>query len=77
MQVEYSQKIEHDRQETEAMIKELDLVQMENVTAEDDQMQILDNIAGVERDVYNACRELADLRMGITSGDLSNMDLKK
>ena len=36
MQVEYSGKIETDRQEVETMIKELDLVKAENATAEDD-----------------------------------------
>lgn len=77
MQVEYSGKIEQDRQEVETMVKELDLVRVENVTAEEDQMAILDNIAVVERDVYSACRELNDLRMQCTSVDLQNMDTKK
>ena len=36
MQVEYSGKIEQDRQEVETMVKELDLVRAENVTAEED-----------------------------------------
>ena len=77
MQVEYSGKIEQDRQEVETMVKELDLVRVENVTAEEDQMAILDSIAVVERDVYSACRELNDLRMQCTSVDLQNMDTKK
>lgn len=77
MQVEYSGKIEQDRQEVETMVKELDLVRVENVTAEEDQMAILDSIAVVERDVYSAYRELNDLRMQCTSVDLQNMDTKK
>ena len=36
MQVEYSGKIEQDRQEVETMAKELDLGRVENVTAEED-----------------------------------------
>lgn len=77
MQVEYSGKIEKDRQEVEVMIKELEMVQSENVTAEDDQMKILDTIALVEKDVYTACRELQDIRMNCTSIDLQNMEIKK
>ena len=70
MQVEYSKKIETDRQQCETMIKELDLVKAENIAAEEDQMKILETIATVERDVYGACRELGDLRMTCTSQDL-------
>lgn len=77
MQVEYSGKIEKDRQEVDAFVNELDLVRAENATAEQDQMAILDSVAVVERDVYAACRELNDLRMQCTSLDLQNMDLKK
>ena len=36
MQVEYSGKIEKDRQEAEQLIGELELVKKENVTAEED-----------------------------------------
>lgn len=59
------------------MIKELEMAQSENVTAEDDQMKILDSIAMVEKDVYTACREMQDLRMQCTSVDLQNMEIKK
>ena len=45
------------------MIQELELVKVENATAEQDQLTILDSIAVVERDVYTACRELGDVRM--------------
>lgn len=40
-------------------------------------MNILDSVAVVERDVYSACRELADLRMQCNQVDLANMDLNK
>lgn len=45
------------------MIQELELVKVENANAEADQLTILDSIAVVERDVYTACREQADIRM--------------
>jgi chromosome segregation ATPase len=77
MQVEYSGKIEKDRQEAEGLIKELEVVRAENVTAEEDQMAVLDSIATVERDVYSACHELHELRMQCNSVDLQNMDIKK
>ena len=77
MQVEYSGKIEKDRQEVEQLIGELELVKKENVTAEEDQMNILDSVAVVERDVYSACREMADLRMQCNQVDLANLDLNK
>lgn len=59
------------------MVRELDLVRAENVTAEEDQMAILDSIAVVERDVYGACRELSDLRVQCSQLDMQNMDTKK
>lgn len=77
MQVECSGRIEQDRYEVGNMVRELELVRAENVTAEDDQMAILDSIAVVERDVYSACRELNDLRVQCTQVDLANMDAKK
>lgn len=61
--MEYSAQIEKDRKEAEVMIQELELVKAENANAEQDQFSILESIAVVERDVYQSCRELNDLRM--------------
>ena len=40
------------------MVTELDMVKSENVTAEEEQMTILESIITTERDVYTAYRDL-------------------
>lgn len=59
------------------MIQELELVKVENATAEQDQLTILESIAVVERDVYTSCRELGDIRMQYNQCDIQIMDSKK
>lgn len=59
------------------MIQELELVKVENATAEQDQLTILESIAVIERDVYTSCRELGDIRMQYNQCDIQIMDSKK
>lgn len=70
MQMEQSAIIDKDRLEVEGMIKELDLAKVENEQAEKEQATVMESLSFVQRDVYEACRELHDVRMQYNSLDM-------
>ena len=52
------------------MITELEMVKAENVTAEEEQLTILESISTTEKEVYTAYRELTEVRAHSSSQDI-------
>lgn len=61
----------------DALIVELDASKMENAACEKEQMDVLDQIYSVEKDVQAANNEMVDLRHQVSSIDMVNLNHRK